>query len=610
MRAPATAQPIPERARAPVPRALEHARRVGACPGPRDRKKGPPKTQGEQRHRDPPIANPPPPPLSPSPQVSVKWQKDTFDLDVDTAAPPSVFKAQLFALTGVPPDRQKIPVKGGLLRDDGDWAAAGVTDGKKLMMMGTADAVPVAPAGGVTFIEDRAGADANGDDAMAGDAPAGPPPHGVGLVNLGNTCYLASTLQCLYRVPELRAALAAYAPPPALADPAARLTAATRSLFASLAAADEPVRPDGVLASLRAAFPQFAQAGPGGVPAQQDAEECWSQLLTALKNALAASGGAGAGAPTPIARGSPIDALFGVRTRALLTCAESGETRTVDEAALALRCVITGDVNHVGEGIALGLKEDREAGSDALGRTVLFEGTSSITAAPPYLTVQLVRFFYKASSQQKAKILRKVAFPLTLDIYDWCAPDLQAALDGPRAAVAAAAAAAATAGRGGTVKEGEEKAAVKEEDVAAAAAAATAAEPAPPAAVPAGPSPYAGQPTGRYELTAVLTHKGRSADSGHYTAWVKAREEAAEHEGDAAAAAAATNGAPAGDADDGAGPSAPKKAKKPVPPGKARWVQFDDDGIVERTAEDALALSGGGDWHMAYVLVYRQVCAE
>jgi Ubiquitin carboxyl-terminal hydrolase len=26
---------------------------------------------------------------------------------------------------------------------------------------------------------------------------------------------------------------------------------------------------------------------------------------------------------------------------------------------------------------------------------------------------------------------------------------------------------------------------------------------------------------GRYDLTAVLTHKGRSADSGHYVAWVK-----------------------------------------------------------------------------------------
>lgn len=27
--------------------------------------------------------------------------------------------------------------------------------------------------------------------------------------------------------------------------------------------------------------------------------------------------------------------------------------------------------------------------------------------------------------------------------------------------------------------------------------------------------------TGIYDLVAVLTHKGRSADSGHYVAWVK-----------------------------------------------------------------------------------------
>lgn len=27
--------------------------------------------------------------------------------------------------------------------------------------------------------------------------------------------------------------------------------------------------------------------------------------------------------------------------------------------------------------------------------------------------------------------------------------------------------------------------------------------------------------TGVYDLVAVLTHKGRSADSGHYVAWVK-----------------------------------------------------------------------------------------
>lgn len=46
--------------------------------------------------------------------------------------------------------------------------------------------------------------------------------------------------------------------------------------------------------------------------------------------------------------------------------------------------------------------------SEALGREALFTGGSAITALPPYLTVQMVRFYYKADVQQKAKILRKV----------------------------------------------------------------------------------------------------------------------------------------------------------------------------------------------------------
>lgn len=43
------------------------------------------------------------------------------------------------------PDRQKIMVKGGLLKDDTEWAKAGIKNGQRLMMMGTADTVPVAP---------------------------------------------------------------------------------------------------------------------------------------------------------------------------------------------------------------------------------------------------------------------------------------------------------------------------------------------------------------------------------------------------------------------------------------------------------------------------------
>lgn len=47
----------------------------------------------------------------------MKWQKETFPgIEIDTSQPPVVFKTQLYTLTGVPPERQKIMVKGGILK--------------------------------------------------------------------------------------------------------------------------------------------------------------------------------------------------------------------------------------------------------------------------------------------------------------------------------------------------------------------------------------------------------------------------------------------------------------------------------------------------------------
>ena len=36
---------------------------------------------------------------------------------------------------------------------------------------------------------------------------------------------------------------------------------------------------------------------------------------------------------------------------------------------------------------------------------------------------------------------------------------------------------------------------------------------------------------------------------------------------------------------------------------------FDDDTLSFKKDEDIIALSGGGDWHMAYMMVYRAVAA-
>lgn len=52
--------------------------------------------------------------------VKIKWNKETYDLELDTNESPSVFKAQIFALTGVSTDRQKVMFKGSVIKED-EW---------------------------------------------------------------------------------------------------------------------------------------------------------------------------------------------------------------------------------------------------------------------------------------------------------------------------------------------------------------------------------------------------------------------------------------------------------------------------------------------------------
>ena len=80
--------------------------------------------------------------------------------------------------------------------------------------------------------------------------------------------------------------------------------------------------------------------------------------------------------------------------------------------------------------------------------------------------------------------------------------------------------------------------------------------------------------TGRYELIAVLSHQGRSSDSGHYVAWTKYE------------------------------PKDPKPNDR-----KDLWVLWDDDKPQFVLQEDVKKLSGqgGADFHIGYVFVYRTI---
>ena len=72
--------------------------------------------------------------------MNIKWNKTTLnDLELDTTSDVLTFKTQIYALTNVPVDKQKIMVKGKKLNDDSDLSKMGITNGATLMMMGTAE---------------------------------------------------------------------------------------------------------------------------------------------------------------------------------------------------------------------------------------------------------------------------------------------------------------------------------------------------------------------------------------------------------------------------------------------------------------------------------------
>lgn len=53
--------------------------------------------------------------------MKVKWGRENFpDVSVNTDEDPILFKAQLFALTGVQTNRQKVMCKGVALKDE-EW---------------------------------------------------------------------------------------------------------------------------------------------------------------------------------------------------------------------------------------------------------------------------------------------------------------------------------------------------------------------------------------------------------------------------------------------------------------------------------------------------------
>lgn len=305
-------------------------------------------------------------------------------------------------LTQVPRARQKYMLKGGLSSEsilDGL-----IKPGQTVMLLGTPDANLVTkPKKENRFIEDL---DPNAQQQQLSQLP-------IGFKNLGNTCYMNSTLQALYQITPLRDQILNFKAgdhSPA-DDPHFLLVTELKRCFQMLRdKPQESVTPILLLAMLRKCYPQFAERDQqSGIYKQQDAEELFTQLFHSLR----------------VVFGDDLMQKFQINFRTTIkdTANEQDITVKEDDHDLKLQCHISGTTNFMKNGLAESLNEKIEKRSSITGVNSIFDVQKQITKLPEYLTVQYVRFFWKKSTGKKSKILRKVVFPFQLDVCDLLASD-------------------------------------------------------------------------------------------------------------------------------------------------------------------------------------------
>ncbi|KYO02470.1 putative ubiquitin carboxyl-terminal hydrolase [Plasmodium gaboni] len=496
--------------------------------------------------------------------ITVKWKNQVFNnIELDISEPLILLKTQLWQLTNVPPEKQKLMYK-GLLKDDVDLSLLNIKENDKFMLVGSAEALIEKPKD-IIFEEDL-----SNEEKQKIHTKENIVFEEQGIVNLGNTCYFNAVLQFLTSFDDLGDFLRNYK------TKENKLIKTNKDILfdsfiefsQSFEKSSEPYVPMALLKSFRDVYPKFKSVNLRTKQyAQQDAEECMNAILTCLNEQT---------------DNKIIDKLFSfqiISNIKFLETVEEYEQRenkdekkeeiqnknivinnndnntnnsnnsenqndtntndisnnniveTTQEFNNKLICYMgtsNTPVNHLHEGIRLSLQEKIRKNRNEDNKECIYEKKSEINSLPPYLVVHFLRFESKkivesnnAVSVVTAKICRKVSFPDTFDMYDFCSEKIKDELKIARDVIMKRKD-KETSSDGQKLNEqniqennndnqsnkntsndnpnvNEHTNQTKEEE-------------------------HIELPTGEYELISVITHKGRNEESGHYIAWKKMKK--------------------------------------------------------------------------------------
>jgi len=474
----------------------------------------------------------------------------------------------IFSLTQVTPDRQKIIIKGKRLEND-DGIKKLIKKGALLTVMGSSASAQSTASSGTTikFVEEMTEAEKQMSNTEL-------PP---GMANLGNTCYLNSCIQAMKSVDELRQRLKEHAAKSANQN---SMSAQLGHLMVQLEQSSDSIVPQQFVQYFRTALPRFASRNENGVWEQQDADEAYTEILSLLRQDASF-------VMDDDEKTSVVGELFEGEFETKTSCLESEDEpeQNATEKFVKLQCFIDINTRHINDGIKKGFAEQMEKNSPKLGRNAVWKKSKAMSTLPKYMAVQLVRFFWKQKTQKNAKILRKVIFPEKMDVYDFCNERLKTAIEKyrklklekedrereerQRVAVEEKEKDAQKGKGNANDKESAKKPADKDS--------AAVEEPVQPETkeeakgddedgdkMDVDEDAEVELMSGYYELCGIVTHKGRSANSGHYIGYSK----------DTA---------------------------------RGKWLKFDDEDVTEIKSDDIKQLYGGGDFQMAFLCLFRRI---